>query len=138
MSMQEHLPGWKSICQVHISSCRHKQGQYFIAFLLKTWIAERHFVILLLTMHSVLIAFVFNAKSFVIFFLFFFFSSLFLDGLPKLFSQRFMISYQESVWPRSDSFLGHTKKSFRKNCSRSCYSWRVWHMTRFMHVNQHS
>ena len=32
----------------------------------------------------------------------------------NLFSQRFIISYQESVWPRSDSFLGHTKKSLYK------------------------
>ena len=54
----------------------------------------------------------------------------------KLFSQRFMISYQESVWPRSDSFLGHAKKSFRKNCSSTFYSWRVWHITRLMHGNQ--
>ena len=48
----------------------------------------------------------------------------------------FIISYQESVWPRSDSLLGHTKTFFRKNCSWSCYSWRVWHMTRLMHGNQ--
>ena len=56
----------------------------------------------------------------------------------KLFSKRFMISYQESVWPRSDSFLGHTEKYFLKNCSLSCPSWRVWHMTQLMHGNQHS
>ena len=48
----------------------------------------------------------------------------------------FIISYQESVWPRSDSLLGHTKTFFRKNCSWSCYSWRVWHMTRLKHGNQ--
>ena len=55
----------------------------------------------------------------------------------KLFSQRFMISYQESVRPRSDSFLGHTKMSFHKYCSTSCYSRCVWHMTQLMHGNQH-
>ena len=80
-----------------------------------------------------LFVFAFNAKSFAItflvFFFFFSFSSLFLDGLPKTFSQRFMISHQESMWPGSDSFLGHTKRSFRKNCSSSrgaCGAW--WHL----------
>ena len=34
----------------------------------------------------------------------------------------FMINYQGSVWPISDSFLGHAKKSFRKMFSSSCYS----------------
>ena len=52
----------------------------------------------------------------------------------KLFSER----YLESVWPRSDSFLGHTKMYFRKYYSTSCYSRRVWHMTQLMHGNQHS
>ena len=77
------------------------------------------------------------ATAFLLFFFFFSFPSLFLDRLPKLFSQRF-ISYQESVCPRSDSFLGHNKKSFLKNCSSSCHSWRVWHMALLMHGNQHS
>ena len=36
-------------------------------------------------------------------------SPFFWTSCQKLFSQRFNISYQESVWPRSDSFLGHTK-----------------------------
>ena len=59
-----------------------------------------------------LIAFAFNAKSFGIAFLvFFFFPSrhFFQTDCQKLFRQRFMISYQESVGPRSDSFLGHSK-----------------------------
>ena len=34
--------------------------------------------------------------------------------------------------------LGHTQKSFRKKCSSSSYSRRVWRMTRFKHNNQHS
>ena len=62
----------------------------------------------------------------------------FWTSCQKLFSQRFNISYQESVWSRSDSFLGHTKNYFRKNCSRSSYSRCVWHMTWFMQGNQHS
>ena len=41
------------------------------------------------------------------------------------------------MWPRSDLFLWHTKSFFRKNCSLNCYWWCVWHMTRFMHSNQH-
>ena len=56
----------------------------------------------------------------------------------KLFNQRFMISYQESMWPRSDSFLGHTKISFYKYYSTSCYSRRIWHMTQLMYGNQNS
>ena len=115
---------------------------------------------------KIFVAFASNAKSFAItilvFFPFFFFSSLFLDGLAKvflqrnycvviydtcdkdwtcsfsfllfhrildgclkLFSKRFIINYKGSVWPRSDSFLGHIKKSFRKKCRSSCYSRRV-------------
>ena len=84
----------------------------------------------------------FNTRTFAISFLFFFsfFPSrhFFWMDCQKLFSKRFMISYQESVWPRSDSFLGHTEKYFLKNCSLSCPSWRVWHMTQLMHGNQHS
>ena len=56
----------------------------------------------------------------------------------KLFSQCFIISYQESVLPRSDLFLGRTKISFCKNCSSSCYSRCVWHMTHLIHGNQYS
>ena len=82
------------------------------------------------------IAFAFNAKSFAIailvFFFFFSFSPLFLDGLQKLFSQHFNFSYQENVRPIFDLFLGHTKTYFRKNVSWSCYSRRVWHMTRLI------
>ena len=90
-----------------------------------------------------LIAFAFNAKSFAIAILVFFFLFFFLlvnfsgHTANKLFHQRFMISYQESVWPRSDSLLGHTKMSFRKYCSTSYYSRRVWHVTQVMHGNQH-
>ena len=62
----------------------------------------------------------------------------FWTNCKKLFSQHFMMSYQESVWPRSVSFNGHSKRSFHKNCSSSCYSWRVWHMTWLMYSNQHS
>ena len=84
----------------------------------------------------------FNTRTFAISFLFFFsfFPSrhFFWMDCQKLFSKRFIISYQESVWPRSDSFLGHTEKYFLKNCSLSCPSWRVWHMTQLMHGNQHS
>ena len=72
--------------------------------------------------------------------LFFFIFSLstgFWTDCLKLFSKRFMINYQGSVWPRSSSFLGHTKKSFREKCSSSCYWRRVRHMTRLKHGNQH-
>ena len=62
----------------------------------------------------------------------------FWSDCQKLFRERFKISYQEMVWARSDSFLGHTKECFRKNCSSSCYSRHVWHMTRLIHGNQHS
>ena len=55
-----------------------------------------------------------------------------------LFAWRFIISCQESVWPRSNSFLGHTKKSFNKNCSWSYYLWHMWHMAWLMHRSQHS
>ena len=74
-------------------------------------------------------------SSFVLFFpsLYFFWTD-----CQKLFSKRFIISYQESVWPRFDSFLGRTKNSFSKSSSSSCYSRRVWHMTQFMKGNQHS
>ena len=40
--------------------------------------------------------------------------------------------------PRSDSFLGHNKKSFRKKCYSGCFSKRVWHMTRIKYGSQHS
>ena len=52
--------------------------------------------------------------------------------------KRFMINYQESMWPRSDWFLGHTKKSFHKRCSWSCHLRCVWHMTWLIQCNQHS
>ena len=88
------------------------------------------------------IAFAFNAKSFAIAILvfFIFFPSRHFSGrnAKKLFRQRFNFSYQEKVWPRSDSFIGHTKTYFRKNCSCSCHSQRVWHMKRLMHGNLHS
>ena len=90
---------------------------------------------------QILLAFAFNAKSFAtVIPVFPFFPSrpFFSTNCRKLFRQRFKISYQESVRPRSHLFLGHTKKYFRKNCSRSCDSRRVWHMTRLMHDNQHS
>ena len=44
----------------------------------------------------------------------------------------------ESFINRSDSFLGHTIKYFRKYLSATRYSWRVWHMTRLIYRNQHS
>ena len=62
---------------------------------------------------------------------------LFWTDYQKLFIQFFIMCYQESVWPRSDSFLGHTKYYFCKKCFSSCYSWRVWHMARLMYGNQH-
>ena len=75
-------------------------------------------------------AFVFNAKSFAVAILFFFLYRPFsLEDCQKIFSQRFKSSYQESVWPRSGSFLGHTKKYFLKYCFLSCYSWHVPQMT---------
>ena len=47
-----------------------------------------------------------NALQLPFFFFFFFFSLLtgFWTDCLKLFSKRFIINYQESVWPRSDSF----------------------------------
>ena len=84
----------------------------------------------------------FNAKSFAIailvFFSFFPSRHFFWTDCQKLFSHCFNFSYQENVWPRSDSFLGHNKAYFHKNCSWSCYSRCVWHMTRLMHGNHHS
>ena len=56
----------------------------------------------------------------------------------KPFSQRFILSYQESVWPKSNLFIGHTKKSFRKNCSQvvihdTCDTWHgLCTVTRFI------
>ena len=90
----------------------------------------------------IIFVFAFKAKRFAIAFLVFFsfFSSrhfLWTDW-QKLFSECIIISYGESVWPRSDSFLGHTKKSFRKKCPSGCYLRRVWHMARLKHGNQHS
>ena len=49
----------------------------------------------------------------------------------------FLFSLQVSVFGRTaksvfrdiTSFVGHTYKRFRKNCSLSCYSRRVWHLT---------
>ena len=79
-----------------------------------------------------IIAFAFNAKSFAIailaFFLLFPSCHFFWTDCQKPFSQRFIISYQESVWPRSDSFLERTRKTSRKNCSSSfiydaCGTW---------------
>ena len=80
-----------------------------------------------------------NALQFSFFF-FFFFSSLtgFWRDCLKLFSKSFIINFQGSVWPSSDSFLGHTKKPFCNKCSSSSYSRRVWHMTRLKRGNQHS
>ena len=78
-----------------------------------------------------------NALQFSFFF-FFFFSAGFWTDCLKLFSKRFLVNYQGNVWSRSNSFLGHTKKSFRKKCSWSCYLRRLWYMTRLKHGNQHS
>ena len=51
------------------------------------------------------------------FFFFFSFSTGFWTDCLKLFTKRFMTNYQETLWSRSDSFLGHTKTSFRKKWS---------------------
>ena len=84
-------------------------------------------------------AFALNAKSFAItvlvFFSFFPSRHFFRTDCQKVFSHRFNF-YQKNVWPRFESFLGHTKTYFRKNCSWSCYSRRAWYMTRLMHSNQ--
>ena len=62
---------------------------------------------------SEIVAFTFNAKSsaitFLVLFLFFPFRHFFWKDCRYLFSKRFIMSYQKSVWPRSDSFLGHIK-----------------------------
>ena len=52
----------------------------------------------------------------------------------KLFSHRFNFSYQENVWPRSDSFIGRTKTYFDKYISWSWYSRCVWHMILLKHA----
>ena len=97
--------------------------------------------------NPLLIAFPYNAKSFAIailvflFFIFFPSRHFFWTDCQKLFSQRFIMSYQESVWPRSESFLGHTKKSFYKSFPQVVIhdaTRRVWHMTRLIHGNQYS
>ena len=46
----------------------------------------------------------------------------------KPFSECFKFTYQENVWPRSESFLGQTKRYFCTHCSWSCYLRRAWHM----------
>ena len=80
-----------------------------------------------------------NALQLPFFFFFFFsFRTGFSTDCLKLFSKGFIINYQENVWPRSDSFLGHLNKSFRKTCFWSCYSRHVWHMKWPIHSNQHS
>ena len=93
-------------------------------------------------MEEQVFVFGFNAKSFAIailvFFLFFLLITFSGRTAKILSSECFMISYIESVWPRSDSVLGHTKMPFRKYCSRSCYSQCMWHMTQLLHGNQHS
>ena len=60
---------------------------------------------------------------------FFFFLSFLWTDCRKIFRQRFMIRYLENVWPRSDSFFGRTKRYFHKNCSSSCSSRFLQHMT---------
>ena len=87
---------------------------------------------------TVLLSMTRMTKIGLVFFFFFSFSTRFSTDCLKLFNKRFMINYQGSVWRRSDSFLGHTKKSFYRKCSWSCYSRRVWHMARLKHRNQHS
>ena len=78
---------------------------------------------------NLIIAFAFNAKSFAIailaFLFFIFFLLITFSGrtAKTFFSQRFIINYQESVRPRSDSLLGYTKRSFYQNCFLRCYSW---------------
>ena len=61
----------------------------------------------------------------------------------KLFSKCFMINYQESMWPRSDWFLGNTKKSFVKkvpevSICHGCGTWHVWYTVTCIHSIQKS
>ena len=78
-----------------------------------------------------------NALQFPFFFFFSSYTGFWTDCL-KFFSKSFIINFQGSVWPSSDSFLGHTKKFLCNKCSSSSCSQRVWHMTRLKHGNQHS
>ena len=68
---------------------------------------------------------------------FFSFLSLFWTEFQKLFSERFKISYPESVSPRSDLFLGHMKNISVKIVPEVVIR-RAWHMTRLIHGNKHS
>ena len=69
-----------------------------------------------------LIVFAFNAKSFAIAILIFFPSChSFWKDCQKLNNKPLNFRYQENVWPRSYSLLGHTKTYFLKDCSLSCY-----------------
>ena len=75
-------------------------------------------------------ALAYNALQLPFFFFFFFsFSTGFWTDCLKLFSKRFMINYQGRVWPRSDSFLGHTKKFFLKSVPEVviCDACGTWH-----------
>ena len=84
-----------------------------------------------------LCALVHNALQLPLFFIFFssYSTGFWMDCL-KPFGKRFLINYQENVWPKSDSLLGLTKRSFRKKCCSSCCSRRVLHMISLIHRNQ--
>ena len=100
----------------------------FFTYLIKMRLAQK----------ALQLPFQFVFYFFIFFFIFFLLVTLSGRTAEKLFSERFLISYQECVLPRSDSFPGHTKLSFYKYSSTSCYSRRVWHMTQLMHRNQNS
>ena len=85
-----------------------------------------NFVSLKNTKIYAILAFPFKSKSFAIAILLFFSfvpsCHFFCKDYRKILNEPLMISYQESVLPRSYSFLEHTKKFFRKDCYLSCYS----------------
>ena len=107
--------------------------------LLRTWLdklvtAMFGFWVVYITCSSLFSHFVFacNAKSFTIaslvFFFFFIYSSLFVDGLSNIFLGTFYHSLTRKRMTKIRLFRGHTK-SFRKKCFLSCFSRRVWHVT---------
>ena len=127
-------------------SLRGVVSQYFdpnygilYSSLLQTWLdklvtAMFGFWVVYITCSSLFSHFVFacNAKSFTIaslvFFFFFLYSSLFLDGLSSIFLGTFYHSLNRKRMTKIRLFRGHTK-SFLKNCSLTCFSRRVWHVT---------
>ena len=110
-------------CNLFIRAKYEKRGKYSPTLHEAT--CDNYFIVecLIKSNLSRVIAFAFNAKSFAIafpvffgfFFVFFLLVTFSGRAVKSFFSRRLMISYQESVWSRSDSFLGPTKKSFRNN-----------------------